>query len=175
MDAYVPEAISGYMIFSVTVASIVLAVAALIVEVLFGFFVSKTIDLRAPALFSIWAKLFAFTFPIATTAYIAGYLSTMSRTTAIGAVLPAALTLIGGLNIYVFGADNKHRVLISYCVCVFAFMLFYGSQSGAYLRESSREYRLRQLAAQELRIKILRRNLGLQEDFPSWIILSEPK
>jgi hypothetical protein len=99
----------------------------------------------------------------------------MSRTTAVGTVLPAVLALIGGLNIYVFGTDIKYRNLVCYCVCIFAVMLFYGSQYGAHLREMDREFRLRQLAGQELRIKTLRRNLGLPGDFPQWIVSSEPK
>jgi hypothetical protein len=54
-------------------------------------------------------------------------------------------------------------------------MLFYGAQFGGYLREVDKETRLRQLVGQELRLKILRRNLGLPDDFPQWIISDEPK
>jgi hypothetical protein len=99
----------------------------------------------------------------------------LSRAGAVGNVLAAVLTLIGGLNIYVFGTDNKHKALVAYCASLFAFMLFYGTQTGAYIRESDREARLIDLTSQEIRIRTLRKNLGLPDDFPDWIISTEPK
>jgi hypothetical protein len=119
--------------------------------------------------------LLGFSFPIALVAYISGYLSSMGRSSAIGTVLPAILSLLGALAIYVFGADNKHRVLISYCICLFAAMLFYGTQYGAYKRDLDQEYRLRQLIKTEARLKTIRRNLGLGDDFPTWLVGAEPK
>ena len=91
----------------------------------------------------------------------------MGRSSAIGTVLPAILSLLGALAIYVFGADNKHRVLISYCICLFAAMLFYGTQYGAYKRDLDQEYRLRQLIKTEARLKTIRRNLGLRGRLPN--------
>jgi hypothetical protein len=179
MDDYVPEILSGYLLITILICAVLLSAAGIVADLCYRLLVSGLATLRPFAFGQDLAipliKLLAFTFPIALTAYVAGYLSTMSRTTAVGAVLPAALTLIGGLNIYIFGSDTKYRVLVSYCVCVFVLMLFYGSQYGGYLREATREYRLRQLSVQEAHIRILRANLGLPEDFPSWVISSEPK
>ena len=56
-----------------------------------------------------------------------------------GSILPAALALIGGLNIYVFGTEAKHKALIAYCVSLFMVVLIYGIQRGTYVREIDRE------------------------------------
>ena len=122
-----------------------------------------------------WLNLIGFTFPVAFAAYVSGYLATMSRTSAIGSVLPAVLALFGGLNVYVFNTETRFRFLVSYCVCVFVLMLFFGTQYGGYLRQNTREYRLRDLAVQERHIRILRHNLGLPADFPEWMIAPESK
>jgi hypothetical protein len=174
MEQYLPELVLGHTLLTVIIATLIIATLGLSRLLAAGAPALRLLSLRGTVLVP-WIKFVAFTFPIALIAYIAGYLSTMSRTTAVGTVLPAVLTLIGGLNIYVFGTDIKYRVLISYCVCVFALMLFYGSQYGGYLREASRDYRLLQLTRQELQIKTVRRNLGLPEDFPPWLVSSEPK
>lgn len=99
----------------------------------------------------------------------------MGRISTIGSVLPAVLTLIGGLNLYVFGTDQKYRVLISYCVVLFATMLFYGTQYGAYKRDVDQEFRLRELIKVEAQLRIIRKNLDLPDDFPARIIGTEPK
>jgi hypothetical protein len=99
----------------------------------------------------------------------------VGRVSAVGQVLPAVLALVGALNLYVFGTESRYRVLISYCVCVFAGMLFYGTQYGAYKRDIEREYRLEELMKVEARLKLMRNNLQLGDDFPSWLLGSEPK
>lgn len=127
------------------------------------------------SLIAIVIPLFGFSLPISIIAYVSGFLTTASRTSAVGNVIPAALALIGGLNIYVFGTDNKYKVLIAYCVSLFAIMLFYGAEHGAYLREAGRVFRFEELARQELQIRATRENLGLPKDVPAWLISSEPK
>jgi len=169
MTSFVPELITGHTLALVAIISLVLSLAIGLVDVGIRMFRGAGISATVTAFPLTVLCLFGFTFPIALIAYISGYLATMNRTSAVGTILPAALALIGGLNIYVFGTDNQYRVLITYCVCVFAIMLFYGTQYGAYMREASREARLIALTAQEYRIKIVRRNLGYPRIFrPGW-------
>ena len=175
MEFYVPEAVLRQLIETVVVCSALLSISATFLEVIVMACRERSIRLDWPGILTRWLALLAFSIPIALAAYVAGYLSTMSRTTAVGNLLPAVLALIGGLNVYVFGSETKNRVLVGYCTTVFVLMIFYGSQTGGYFREATREDRLRALSEQELRIKTFRSILGLNEDMPSWVVLSEPK
>jgi hypothetical protein len=117
VDAYIPELITLHALATVFIASIVISLATTIIISIIEIIKFWPIFIGIRIL-STWYKLFFFTFPISLIAYIAGYLSTMNRTAAVGTVLPAILALIGGLNIYVFGADTKYRNLVV-TVCVF--------------------------------------------------------
>lgn len=119
--------------------------------------------------------LAAYGIPIAVLAYVAGYLTVYSRTSAVGNVLPAVLALVGGANIYVFGTDSSKRGIVGYCVVLFAWIILYGTQSGAQLRENERVGRLHDLAVQELQVRTFRQNLGLNAEPPAWILSTEPK
>jgi hypothetical protein len=112
---------------------------------------------------------FGFGVPVCLTGYVTGYVSGISRIAVMGTVLPAVLALLGGVNIYVFGTENKHKPVVGYCVSVFMFMLFAGIESGTYYRESSREEYLKYLSEQELRVRATRNDLGLPGDIPRWM------
>ena len=77
--------------------------------------------------------------PIVLIAYIAGYLTGISGSSAIGNLVPAVLAFIGGLNVYMFGAKVDQRSLIIFSIFLFAIILFYGVLDGRYDRESSIE------------------------------------
>lgn len=121
------------------------------------------------------SRLVSASIPISVIGFLAGYLTATSRSGAVGNVLPAILGLIGGANIYVFGKDSTHKVLVSFCACMLAIMLFYGTQYGAYRRELGREFRIMEAMKQELRIQTLRKNLGLPDQIPGWVVGVEPK
>jgi hypothetical protein len=53
-------------------------------------------------------------------AYIAGYLTGISGSSAIGNLVPAVLAFIGGLNLYMFGAKADHRSLTIFSIFLFA-------------------------------------------------------
>jgi hypothetical protein len=171
MASYVPEHITLNVIFSTL---LIVLICSFCVGVVAAFFEVDARGILKQSARNI-GYLTAFGFPIGFVGYIAGYLSTFGRTSAIAQVLPAVLALIGALNLYVFGTDNKYRVVISYGVCLFAGMLFYGTQYGAFKRDMDQEFRLKQLIGVELRLKTIRKNLGLSDDFPSWIVGTEPK
>src|SRR5262245_41826210 len=48
----------------------------------------------------LWPFLIGYGIPIGLVSYVAGYLTSVSRAPAVGSILPGALALIGGLNIY---------------------------------------------------------------------------
>jgi hypothetical protein len=107
--------------------------------------------------------------PIGLTGFAAGTLTGMSRAPAVGTLIPAALALIGGMNVYIFGTDNRYKVVVGYSVCIFMLMLFIGIETGAFKREGQREPYFRLLSEQEFRIKTFRSNLSLPPDMPSWV------
>ncbi|MGM4887043.1 hypothetical protein AB7813_29625 [Tardiphaga sp. 20_F10_N6_6] len=116
-----------------------------------------------------------FALPISLVAFVAGYLTGVSRSPAVGTIIPAVLTLVGGLNIYLFGIDVKNRSLVGFSVFLFTLFLFYGVQAGSYHREIGREARLIFLSEQERKIRIFRENRDLSPDMPAWITTGEPR
>jgi hypothetical protein len=120
------------------------------------------------------SKQFKFTdvlvaIPIVLIAYIAGYLTGISGSSAIGNLVPAVLAFIGGLNLYMFGAKADHRALTIFSIFLFAITLFYGVLDGRYDRANGIEAQMEASAIQELRIKTFRQNLTLPPDPPSWV------
>jgi hypothetical protein len=110
--------------------------------------------------------------PIVILGYATGYLTGISRAAAIGNLIPAMLTLVGGLTIYLFkeSSDSITRA-VAFSVFMFGFSIFYGVQVGAYYREYKQADRLIKLSDQEWRVKNVRRNMipPLLEDPPEWI------
>ncbi len=175
MDMYVPEAVLRHLIVTVVVCAALAATAGAVIDLMVAGFRTGWGQIGWTKAGGRLCLLFGATLPIALTAYVAGYLSTMNRVSAIGNVLPAVLALIGGANVYVFGADTRNRALVGYCTTVLVLMLFYGAQTGAYFREATREDRLKELTEMEFRLKGQREALGLEAAFPSWLVSSEPK
>jgi len=108
--------------------------------------------------------LFAFSMLGLVTGVLAGF----SRQPVVGAVLPAVLSLVGGLAIYLIGNPNN-RILVSLCVLVLAFNLFVGATWGAVLREAAEEYKhgaqyLMNRALAEVEVREFRESLGLPKD-----------
>jgi hypothetical protein len=119
--------------------------------------------------------IWGYSIPISLIGYTTGYLTGDSRSPVVGGIVPSILTVIGGLSIYVFGTDDKYKTIIGYNVLVFAFMLFYGITIGTYDREGYRADRLIDLSEQEQRVRVFRKNIGLPEEPPAWIVSGEPK
>lgn len=173
MQAYVPETVT---IYAVLTAIILALIIGLIFSLILALFETRLRFKKfGKSLTGILVPIAGFSIPISVVAYISGLLTASSRASAVGSMLPAVLALIGGLNIYIFGSDNKHKAHVAYCVLLFAIMLFYGAEYGAYRREGDRGFRFEDLARQELQIRIFRKNLGLPDEVPDWMISSEPK
>jgi hypothetical protein len=111
--------------------------------------------------------------PIALVGYSMGFLTGISRSPAIGNVLPAVLAVIGGLSVYVFGSDSKYKSVVGYSVSLLVVSLFYGTQSGSFEREVHREDRLKAVFELERRLRNYRANRGLPEKSADWLFLGE--
>jgi uncharacterized membrane protein (UPF0136 family) len=109
-------------------------------------------------------------FPCALIGFVVGYLTGNSRVAAIGAVVPAILTLIGGLGAYVFGRDSQNRNAIGYIICIFVVSLLIGTENGANTRGTNVEARLTFAFETERRLRNTRANLSLPEEVPAWIV-----
>lgn len=97
---------------------------------------------------------------------VTGYLTGFSRESAIGAVLPAVLSLMGGLMIFLVGKSQESRSIVSISMIVFSFTLLLGAGWGAVMRDTAEEYKksefyLQQQAFIEAEINEFRGDLGL--------------
>lgn len=108
--------------------------------------------------------------PVALVAYGAGLLTGLSRAPAVGTVLPATLAVVAGLNVYLFGTDSKYKVAVGYCVFLMITTLFLGIQAGAQQRDEDRADYLISLSEKELQVRKYRKNLGLPDEIPDWIL-----
>ena len=103
---------------------------------------------------------------------VTGLLAGFSRTSAMGAVLPAVLSLVGGLGIYLIGAGKADQGLVATCVIALALDLLIGSLWGAVLRDDferdlkSASTRKRE-ALIEVEVRDFRKDLGLPEIAPA--------
>lgn len=65
---------------------------------------------------------------------VSGVAGGMSRESAVGDIIPAALALVGGVAIYVFGADTSKGLISSCSAVAFAISLGVGYAGGAEMR-----------------------------------------
>jgi len=111
--------------------------------------------------------------PVSLVGYAIGFLTGISRSPILSTVLPAMLAALGGLSVYAFGTESKHKFMVSYCVSLVVVNLFYGTQSGSYEREQYRESRLKATFELEKRLQNYRVNRGLPEKAADWLYLGE--
>ena len=97
-----------------------------------------------------------------------GYMTGLSRVGAISALVPAVLTLMGGVGVYLFGKGGKAAVSAAFAIINFAVMMLTGSLIGGYERvETENSLTSVEHAEQEIEKEFLinryRRSLGLEE------------
>ena len=100
---------------------------------------------------------------------VTGYLTGLSREPAVGAVLPAVLSLFGGLAAALIGRDNASRMVVSIAVLAFAFSIVLSTGWGVRLRNIAEEDKisknyLMHRAQIEAEVREFRRSLRLPED-----------
>ena len=73
-----------------------------------------------------WRVLLGLIAGLAMLGCISGYLGGLSRTAAVGEIIPAALALAGGAAAYLFGADRSKGLIASICALALGLSLFLG-------------------------------------------------
>jgi predicted neutral ceramidase superfamily lipid hydrolase len=71
---------------------------------------------------------------------VTGYLSGFSRAPALGTVLPAVLSLMGGIVVYIIGKNSTSRIIVSVTILAFALTLMIGAEWGAVMRRADEEF-----------------------------------
>ena len=104
---------------------------------------------------------------------VTGYLTGLSRDSAVGNVLPAVLSLLGGFAAFVISKNKESRLIVGCVVFLFSGMLLLGSGWGAVMRyyaeqekryveqEELIEVALKNKARIEYEVNRFRRSLGL--------------
>ena len=83
-------------------------------------------------------------FALALVGIVSGYSGGLSREAAVGDIIPAALTLLGGVAIYLFGVDQSRGTIVSIGAIAFAAALFFGFSLGSEKRNSRDAFELLQ-------------------------------
>jgi uncharacterized membrane protein YhaH (DUF805 family) len=101
---------------------------------------------------------------------VTGLMAGFSRQPAMGAVLPAVLSLVGALAIYLIGAEKADQALVGVCVIALSLNLLVGSMWGAVLRDDFERDPVSAAAKKrealiEVDVRDFRRELGLP-DYP---------
>ncbi len=100
-----------------------------------------------------------------------GYMTGLSRESAVGALIPAALTIIGGLGIYLYGKSKRAAVLATFTILNFTILLLIGVLFGAGQRSESErmlesiDYQ-KHLIENDFILKKYKRGLGLEKCLP---------
>ena len=111
-------------------------------------------------------ELFLVVFAFSILGMVTGYLTGFSRESVVGAVLPAVLSLMGGLMIFLVGKNQESRSIVSISMIVFALTLLLGTSWGAVMRSTAEEFKkseeyLKYQAFVEAEVNEFRSNLGL--------------
>ncbi|MEO1027586.1 MAG: hypothetical protein AAFX02_00885 [Pseudomonadota bacterium] len=78
--------------------------------------------------------LFIVFFSLSAVGTVSGFSAGMSRAAAVGAVVPAVLSLIGGVVIYLFGASNTRKLLPALGATALVLGLILGLSTGSNMR-----------------------------------------
>ncbi len=117
--------------------------------------------------------------PLGFTGLICGYLTGTSRTPAVGAVIPAALTLIGLLVVYLIGKDSHKALSAGMAVFLFSANLVVGSYIGSAARErhdaQANSIEAREDSAKaEMAVQMFRSRLGLPPETAKPLAPAQP-
>lgn len=103
---------------------------------------------------------------------VAGYLTSLSRQPAIGDLIPAVLSLIGALAVYMIGKVKESRIVISTAIFLFSASLLLGANWGAVTRTESdlylksKEYLMQRILI-EKELQDFKKALGFDEKTPN--------
>lgn len=108
-------------------------------------------------------------FPIGFTGIVAGFLTGSSRSPAVSALVPAILTFIGLMVIYIIGQGRLKSIIAGFAAFVFSAELLVGIVLGSASRDRHQELLgsvevQNRKAEDELAIRLYRKGLGLPLD-----------
>ncbi|MDQ2733453.1 MAG: hypothetical protein M3Y55_00355 [Pseudomonadota bacterium] len=119
-----------------------------------------------------WLVVFPFT-AFLLLGLVAGYLTGLSRESAVGAVVPAVLTLMGGVAAVLIGraANQAATLRVSGLIVSFSIGLLVGTTWGSAMRQAvtdfeASEKELIRRSLVELKVREFREALGLPAEFP---------
>ncbi|HEU5323021.1 MAG TPA: hypothetical protein VFX28_19605 [Methylomirabilota bacterium] len=97
---------------------------------------------------------------------VTGYLTGLSRQPVVGAVLPAVLSLLGGVTAFVVGRSRESRAMVGAMLFTFALTLLVGTSWGAVMRDHGERHAqsvqaLERQAYIESEVNAFRQALGL--------------
>lgn len=97
---------------------------------------------------------------------VTGYLGGFSKSPVLSTLLPAVLSLLGGLVVHIIGKDTVSRIIVSISMFTFALTLLIGTEWGSVMRRINEEYYkseyyLKKQAVIEFRVNDFRKNLNL--------------
>lgn len=108
------------------------------------------------------------------TGLVAGYLTGLSRESAVGAVVPAVLSLLGGAAAVLVGraANLAAATRVSGLILLFSLGLFIGTTWGSAMRQAVADFDASELelirrSHVELKVREFRESVGLPPEFPS--------
>jgi hypothetical protein len=134
-----------------------------------GFFAIKSIFIFEPPTRCYFLSGLLVGFPLGFTGVVSGFLTGSSRSPAISATVPAALTFLGLIVIYLIGKGRLHSIIAGFCVFAFSVNLMVGTVLGSASRDrhedelTSVEVR-ESKADQEFKLRLYCKGLGLIAD-----------
>ena len=111
--------------------------------------------------------------PLAAIAFATGYLTGFSREPAVTATIPAILTLLGGIFVYMTTTHPGDRGPMALGVVFFALVLIFTTNYYSSVRQRELMKRLVLLSEEEKLVRTRRANMDLPTDFPDWIMGGE--
>lgn len=155
--------ISNFMYVSIVI-SVLLSSAVMLFLLLLNF--RRLRSFRFP--FRVARSVYVVGIPFAIVGMITGYMTGISREPAVAAVVPSALTLVGGLIAYMIAVNSRQKLAATVIVLNFSVTLLGGSFIGATKRVeqetnlNSFEHRKAQIE-KEFRLNRIRKALGVEK------------
>jgi hypothetical protein len=151
------------LIFSVGLAVFISGIKTLI---------RGTRSTRSKHYFVVWTVQFLVaTAPFASLAIVAGFLTGVSRVPVVAALIPAILTLLGSLGVYLFATGHRMAIIATSSIFCFSALLLFGTIVGSLerelyeVRQNSLEKKMRDVDI-EFSVRQYRKGLGLPLDVP---------
>jgi hypothetical protein len=122
-------------------------------------------------------------FPLGLSGLVSGYLTGISRVPAVTALVPAILTFIGLILVYLVGRSGHLRMSVTgFCIVVFTISLLLGTSLGSISRERKEDAdirtsveHLKMKTDSEFLVRRYRKGLGLPPEMPEFSAKSGAK